>query len=67
MKNQTFEVEYFFLKTSIQNFRKDLQNFRNLMKSIPEDKLFELIAEIIGIKELIEEGIEKDFMHYSQI
>ena len=61
MLNQYHIFEYLFLKRAIKEFREELENLRKLMNSLPEDKLIELMAEIIAIKELIGESLEKDF------
>jgi hypothetical protein len=59
--------EYLFLEKSIQQFRKDLESFRNLMAHMPEDQALELMAEIVAIKENVVEVLEKEFLKNLEI
>jgi hypothetical protein len=54
--------QYIFLKKSIAQFKKDLENFRVLMPLIPTDTALELMAEIVAIKENVGEVLEKEFL-----
>jgi hypothetical protein len=54
-------VEYLFLKRETKQFREDLETLRKIMNYLPKDQLIELIADVLAIKELIGERLEKDF------
>jgi len=55
-------IEFLFLKKEVKQFRQDLENLRKIMNNLPNDKLMELMADILAIKELIGEGLERDFL-----
>jgi hypothetical protein len=60
-------LQYYFPKESIKNFRKDLQTISEIIanKNLLEDKLLEIMAEIISIKEHIE-YLEKSYLNKYQ-
>jgi hypothetical protein len=62
LTNQINQNQYKYLKKSIDQFKGDLENLRVNIKSIPDDNLIELMADVVAIKENIAEVLEKEFL-----
>jgi hypothetical protein len=61
MPYQQYEIEYLFLKMELLRFRNDLNYLRNLMNLLPQEKLMDLMSEVVAVKEFINEALERKF------